>query len=125
MVLDPRAGTVRPCVRPVCGGTMTFEPGAARWRCDRCGRISLARATDLLPAALRERVERMKTAGLQVVLEGPATPAERFPSDPSGPPTCIVRGPGGREITASAATREAAVREALRRWEAPGDAAGG
>ena len=101
---------------------MTFEPGAARWRCDRCGRVALARATDLLPAALRERVERMKTAGLQVVIEGPATPAERFPSDPSGPPTCIVRGPGGREVRTSGATREEAVREALRRWDAAGSA---
>jgi hypothetical protein len=100
---------------------MTFEPGAARWRCDRCGRVALARATDLLPAALRERVERMKTAGLQVVIEGPATPAERFPSDPAGPPTCIVRGPG-REVRTSGATREEAIREALRRWDAAGSA---
>jgi len=122
MALDPRAGTVRPCVRPVCGGTMTFEPGAARWRCERCGRIALARATDVLPAALRDRVERMKAAGHQVVIEGPATPAERFPADPAGEPTCIVRGPGAREVSASAPTREAAVREALRRWEDGPDA---
>jgi hypothetical protein len=120
MALDPRAGGVRPCIRPVCGGSMTFEPDVARWRCDRCGRIALARATDLLPPALRDRVERMKSAGLQVVIEGPATPAERFPADPSRPPTCIVRGPGGREVAATAPTREAAVRAALRRWEAAG-----
>jgi hypothetical protein len=119
---DPRAGAVRPCVRPVCGGAMTFEAGPARWRCARCGRVSLARATDLLPAPLRERVERMKTSGLQVVIEGPATAAERFPSDPAGPPTCIVRGPGDLEAAASAPTREAAVRAALRRWEAARDA---
>jgi hypothetical protein len=97
---------------------MAFETGAGRWRCERCGRVSLARATDLLPAPPRERVERMKTAGLQVVIEGPATAAERFPSDPAGPPACIIRGPGRLEVRASADTREAAVREALGRWEA-------
>jgi hypothetical protein len=99
---------------------MVFEP-AGRWRCERCGRISLARAADLLPPELREKVERLKASGIQVVIEGPATPGERFPADPAVPPTCTVRGPRRREATASAATREAAVREALRRWEAAPD----
>ncbi|MDX6556338.1 MAG: hypothetical protein QOD86_2533 [Miltoncostaeaceae bacterium] len=128
MALDPRAGTARPCVRPICGGTMAFEAAAGRWRCKRCGRVALARAADLLPGPMRDRIERMKTAGLQVVIEGPATAAERFPSDPSGPARCIVRGPGAIEVSAAAATREAAVGEALRRWEASraaSDQAGG
>jgi hypothetical protein len=96
---------------------MRFDEASGRWRCGRCGRVSLARATDLLPAALRERVELMKAGGLQVVIEGPATPSERFPADDAAPPTCTIRGPG-RRVSASAATREAAVREALREWDA-------
>jgi len=94
-----------------------LDQTSERWRCGRSGRVSLARATDLLPAALREGVELMKAGGCQVVIEGPTTPSERFPTDPSAPPTWVTRGPGGGEASVSAATRERAVPGGLREWD--------